>query len=782
MDDQQDNSRSESGQSLSRYELRLRLTEAGFEVVPLAGKACFLHGWQKRGLATEHEIRMWDTYVGMPNTGILTAFTPFLDIDILDPEAAEAVEQLVAERFDGQNVLCRIGQAPKRAIPFQTTTPFSKILVKLLAPNGAEHKLEFLGQGQQAVVYGIHPHTKQPYFWPHGGLLDFRRDDLPGITPDGARALILAVTEMLIHKYHYRLKQAPKGEPSDDHAPIEWGDYLADPLDHEMMVAFVISSMKAGVPDAAVSRLVRELVECVEPRDADQKARQERRLEEIPAAVASARRKLQADADDLLSDPDLSITQLGRRLPPPLPLELFGPEWAPWIAEAATAAACPPDYVAAPLLAAASVLIGNARWAQAALGWREPPHLWCCPVGDSGNGKSPGADCLRRDVLHEIEKRMIADFPDQWRDWKIAMEASAQEMGTWKADVREARKKGEPPPPPPADAPDAPQEPRLRQSDVTIEKVASLLATAAPKGLLIERDELAGWLLGMTTYNEAGRAFWIEAYGGRPYRVERQKASRPIVIPRLAVAVYGGTQPDRLAEMFRDADDGLLSRFLWFWPEPLPFRLGTRPPNADWAVAAFDRLRLLDLVEAAEGDTRPFVVALDTAALPALKEFGREMQNRQQQAGGLMRSAFGKARGTALRLSLVLEYLWWCGREGYEAGPATISCAAFAAAARMVSEYLMPMAERVYGDAGASDAERRMATLARWVLKTKATEVHVRHLQREVRLPGLRDAATIKATCDRMMEAGWLSAPRIGFGAASKVAYRVNPLVLGQES
>ena len=54
----------------------------------------------------------------------------------------------------------------------------------------------------------------------------------------------------------------------------------------------------------------------------------------------------------------------------------------------------------------------------------------------------------------------------------------------------------------------------------------------------------------------------------------------------------------------------------------------------------------------------------------------------------------------------------------------------------------------------ASDAERRVATLARWVLKKQATEVHIRHLQRKVRLPGLRDAGTIKETCERMIEAG----------------------------
>jgi hypothetical protein len=175
------------------------------------------------------------------------------------------------------------------------------------------------------------------------------------------------------------------------------------------------------------------------------------------------------------------------------------------------------------------------------------------------------------------------------------------------------------------------------------------------------------------------------------------------------------------------------------------------------------------------------MVALDATALPDLEEFGREMQNRQQQAGGLMRSAFGKARGTVLRLSLVTEYLWWCGRAGYDPPPNVISCSAFAAAAKLVAGYLMPMAERVYGDAAASDAERRVATLARWVLKTQATEVHIRHLQRKVRLPGMRDAATIKDTCDRMVEAGWLIAPKIGYGAERKVAYLVNRLVLGHQ-
>src|SRR5690348_11043494 len=62
------------------------------------------------------------------------------------------------------------------------------------------------------------------------------------------------------------------------------------------------------------------------------------------------------------SEPDLEVLHLRRRPPPALPIAVFGELWGEWINEAREAAACPPDYVAMPLLALASVLLGNARW------------------------------------------------------------------------------------------------------------------------------------------------------------------------------------------------------------------------------------------------------------------------------------------------------------------------------------------------------------------------------------------------------------------------------------
>jgi hypothetical protein len=391
----------------------------------------------------------------------------------------------------------------------------------------------------------------------------------------------------------------------------------------------------------------------------------------ISGITSSSTNDGSAEAPDpeLLANPDMAVLRLGRRDPPPFPLAVLGDDWWRWTVTTAEAAACPVDNVVAPLLASASVLIGHARWAQAVPGWAEPPHLWCGVVGDSGTGKSPGADTLLRDVLPEIEQRMLGDYPDRLAQWRVTAEAHAAAMETWKAEVRTAQKKATAPPLLPADgAPSEPQAPRLRQNDVTIEKVATLLAGSAPKGLLMVRDELAGWLLGMNAYNDAGRTFWIEAYGGRPYRVERQKNPEPIVVPRLAVAVTGGTQPEKLAALFREPDDGLLARVTWFWPNPLPFRLGRAAPNTAWAVASLDRLRQLDLTASDEPEAapKPLIIPLQEHVQPTLEAFAQEMQKAQEGAGGLMRSAYGKARGLALRLSLVLEYLWWCGREGME--------------------------------------------------------------------------------------------------------------------
>src|SRR6185437_15544283 len=134
---------------------------------------------------------------------------------------------------------------------------------------------------------------------------------------------------------------------------------------------------------------------------------------------------------------------------------------------------------------------------------------------------------------------------------------------------------------------------------------------------------------------------------------------------------------------------------------------------------------------------RPILVPLAVEGRGSLEHFARDMQRRQHDAAPLMRSALGKARGQALRLSLVLELLWWCAEEGVAPPPVRVSARAFAAAEVLIDEYFMPMAARAYGHAQPAACERNAAVLARWIISAWPKELHVRHLQREVRLPGL---------------------------------------------
>jgi hypothetical protein len=119
--------------------LRLRLRALGHSPIPVDGKRPLISDWQKLGgISAEELTRLTDRYPSHTNTGVLTVRMPVLDIDIKNQPAAEAIEQLVRDRFaDAGRLLVRVGRAPKRAIPFQTAKPYPKISVNLVGPDGS---------------------------------------------------------------------------------------------------------------------------------------------------------------------------------------------------------------------------------------------------------------------------------------------------------------------------------------------------------------------------------------------------------------------------------------------------------------------------------------------------------------------------------------------------------------------------------------------------------------------------------------------------------------------
>ncbi|WP_158639297.1 YfjI family protein [Elioraea rosea] len=474
--------------------------------------------------------------------------------------------------------------------------------------------------------------------------------------------------------------------------------------------------------------------------------------------------------------PNIAVLRLNRRDAPALPLDLFGPFWSRWIADAAEGSDAPPDYTMAALLAAASALIGNARHVLARDGWSEPPVLWCAAVGDPSSGKSPAADPVMR-IVSMIEDELATDHPEVRRRWETEREGARARKAKWLTEVKAAAEKGTPPPqiPEDADEPPEPMRPRVRANDVTMERLVEMLA-GLPKGLLFTRDELAGWIACFDRYSGGGdRAFWIEAYGGRTYTVDRKKHPEPVHVRHLSVAIFGGIQPARLSEAMNDPDDGLLPRFLFAWPEaqarPTPLRCADLPA----ALPALRRLAMLPMASDERGNPCPRIVRFTPDAYAALEAFRADLRAREH--AGLMAGAIGKAPGHVLRLAAVLTFLWWCS-DASAPEPDRVTVAAVQAACGLLDAYLLPMAERVFGDAAATEVERDATTLARWIMRTRPAVVNTREVRSSARLPGLREAKRIRTAADYLVEEGWLFAPTpSGEAGRPRADYTMNPRV-----
>ena len=78
-----------------------------------------------------------------------------------------------------------------------------------VAPNGSKHHVEFLGDGQQVIVDGIHPDTGKPYRW-HGGYRpgEVPREDWIEIDETEARTLVGQVSDMLHAEFGF-MRVAP---------------------------------------------------------------------------------------------------------------------------------------------------------------------------------------------------------------------------------------------------------------------------------------------------------------------------------------------------------------------------------------------------------------------------------------------------------------------------------------------------------------------------------------------------------------------------------------------
>ena len=138
--------------------------------------------------------------------------------------------------------------------------------------------------------------------------------------------------------------------------------------------------------------------------------------------------------------------------------------------EAAQSLPVPPDLLALPALVTASAAIGNSRVLQVKNAWTESACLYAAIVSDPGAMKSPALDLATKPLkdLQQYKRR------------------------TW-------------------------------TSDATMESVVRLLEWT-PRGLLLSRDELSGWVKSLNQYKGgkgADKEFYLTIWGGQDYAYDR---------------------------------------------------------------------------------------------------------------------------------------------------------------------------------------------------------------------------------------------------------------------
>jgi uncharacterized protein DUF3987 len=316
--------------------------------------------------------------------------------------------------------------------------------------------------------------------------------------------------------------------------------------------------------------------------------------DKIRLAVSNAERQERRSSDDAAgnhpgewSDPDILLISDDQMPPPAFDWETVPPTWRDCLRDMSETTGAVVDYIFLSLLVTASSIVGNARRVSPWGGWVEQPHLWGAAVGNPSSMKSPALKPFKN-ACRAIEKTEAPAHEKELRKWESKVEAAKAAADLWKSKVKDAVNNSKEPPEKPANAnePERPPPPRILISDATTEAAVHLLAHN-PRGLTLGRSELAGWLGQLDRYGGAGsdRAFYIEAWDGQSHVADRVKDKGvPVRVPFASLAIIGTIQPDKLREVYSAADDGLVARFIFIWPEPIP----PRRPKTSHATSGFD--------------------------------------------------------------------------------------------------------------------------------------------------------------------------------------------------
>jgi hypothetical protein len=291
-----------------------------------------------------------------------------------------------------------------------------------------------------------------------------------------------------------------------------------------------------------------------------------------------------------------------------------------FVTAGAKAIGCDPSYVALPLVTACAAAIGNTRRLRIKAGWTEPAILWTVIVGESGAGKTPPIKAALKS-LRDRQGAAIKRYYEAVAQYEIDLAHWEKEHAIWKRKGVDAGDPPEKPVPPLMD--------RCIVSDCTVESLAPILL-ANPRGLLLARDELAGWIGSFDRYAAKGgadAAHWLSMNSGENIIVDRKTGvPRTIFVPKASVSVTGGIQPRILERALgqEHRESGLAARLLLAYPPRITKRwteAGIDPAVEKRIENLIERLYELQPTYGEDGEPRPVVMEMDEEAHDLWVEF-----------------------------------------------------------------------------------------------------------------------------------------------------------------
>ncbi len=425
----------------------------------------------------------------------------------------------------------------------------------------------------------------------------------------------------------------------------------------------------------------------------------------------------------------------------------------------ARAIGCDPSYLTLPLLTAVAAAIGNTRRLELKRGWSAPPILWGAIVGESGTAKTPAFKLVMRPI-RERQRKALDRYMEAMKEFEIEFARWEKDYAAWK---RSKNATGDPP-----SRPDPPQAVRFVVSDTTVEALAPILL-ANPRGLLLARDELAGWIGSFDRYAAKGKggadaANWLSMFNAESIIVDRKTGiPRTIHVPQAAVCVSGGIQPVILqrALSIEHRESGLAARLLLTCP-PRKAKQWTEAdidPGAEAElVRLFDQLYELAGTVSDDGDARPVLVRLSSDAKTAWKAYYNAHNVEQADLTGDMAAAWSKLEEYAARLALVIHFVRWAANDPNLADADIVDAAGMNAGIAL-AKWFKHEALRVYAMLDESDTERDERRLLDWIGR-KGGPVTAREVQQGCRW--LKDPGAAETALDELAKTGrgsWQNSP-----------------------